>query len=79
MNTSPQLDFWGITLFVLHVLPNLIAAGIVSVELYMSPVETWCHNLNYYIPDEEGVTKDFTAENMTRIRKFDNINLFKPT
>jgi len=37
------------------------------IELYMSPVETWCHNLNYYIPDEEGVTKDFTAENMTRI------------
>ncbi|TRY68742.1 hypothetical protein TCAL_02491 [Tigriopus californicus] len=37
------------------------------IELYMSPVETWCHNLNYYIPDEEGVTKDFSAENMTRI------------
>ena len=47
---------------------------IVSVELYMSPVETWCHNLNYYIPDEEGDTKEFTAENMTRIRKFDNFN-----
>ena len=36
----------------------------------MSPVETWCHNINYYIPDEEGVTKDFSAENMTRIREF---------
>jgi hypothetical protein len=35
----------------------------------MSPVETWCHNLNYYIPDEEGETKDFSAENMTRIRE----------
>ena len=39
------------------------------VDLYLSPVETWCHNLNYYIPDEDGVTKEFTAENMTRIRK----------
>lgn len=37
------------------------------IELYMSPVETWCHNLNYYIPDEEGATKDFSHENMTRI------------
>ena len=45
----------------------------------MSPVETWCHNLNYYIPDEEGVTKDFTAENMTRIRKFDKLNCLKPS
>ncbi len=35
----------------------------------MSPVETWCHNLNYYIPDETGATKEFSAENMTRIRK----------
>ena len=41
-----------------------------SVELYMSPVETWCHNINYYIPDEEGATKDFSQENMTRIRKW---------
>ena len=40
-----------------------------SVDLYMSPVETWCHNINYYIPDEEGATKDFSQENMTRIRK----------
>jgi hypothetical protein len=35
----------------------------------MSPVETWCHNINYYIPDEEGATKEFSQENMTRIRK----------
>ena len=40
-----------------------------SVDLYMSPVETWCHNINYYIPDEEGATKDFSQENMTRIRE----------
>merc|ERR1712170_83160 len=28
-------------------------------DLYMSPVETWCHNLNYYIPDDTRETKDF--------------------
>jgi len=37
------------------------------IELYMSPVETWCHNLNYYIPDDARETKDFSQENMTRI------------
>jgi len=37
------------------------------IDLYMSPVETWCHNLNYYIPDDARETKDFTQENMTRI------------
>lgn len=36
----------------------------------MSPVETWCHNINYYIPDDEDATKEFSTENMTRIRKF---------
>ena len=39
------------------------------VELYMSPVETYCRNLDYYIP-EEGRTKNLTGEEMTRIRKF---------
>ena len=42
----------------------------------MSPVETWCHNLNYYIPDDARETKDFTRENMTRIRKCFFINDF---
>jgi len=37
------------------------------IELYMSPVETWCHNLDYFIPDDARETKDFTQENMTRI------------
>ncbi|CAB4054708.1 unnamed protein product [Lepeophtheirus salmonis] len=37
------------------------------IELYSSPVETWCHNINYYFPDEKGETKDFTWDNMTRI------------
>jgi len=37
------------------------------VELYMSPVETWCRNLNYYIPDENDETIGFPANVMTRI------------
>ena len=39
------------------------------VVLYMSPVETWCRNLDYYIPDEKDVTKTLGKEEMTRIRK----------
>jgi len=37
------------------------------VSLYMSPVETWCRNLEYYIPDEKDVTKTLGKEEMTRI------------
>jgi amino acid transporter len=36
------------------------------VELYMSPVETYCRNLDYYIPDE-GRSKQLTGEEMVRI------------
>ena len=35
----------------------------------MSPVETWCHNINYYIPDEGNETKNLSMEQMARIRK----------
>ena len=44
----------------------------ISVNLYMSPVETWCRNIDYFIPDEEGKTKDFKTEVMTKIRKFNS-------
>merc|ERR1712227_632168 len=37
------------------------------VQLYISPVETWCRNVDYYIPDENDVTKSFNQEQMTRI------------
>merc|ERR1712038_248932 len=37
------------------------------VEVYMSPVETWCRNVDYYIPDENDVTKTFNKEEMTRV------------
>ena len=42
------------------------------VELYISPVETWCRNVDYYIPDENDVTKSFNQEQMTRIREWNN-------
>merc|ERR1712165_223609 len=37
------------------------------VEVYMSPVEMWCRNVDYYIPDVNDVTKTFNKEQMTRI------------
>ena len=41
-----------------------------SVSLYLSPAETWCFNLDYYIPDSEGVTKTFDNASISRLRKF---------
>jgi len=39
------------------------------VVLYLSPVETYCMNIDYYIPDEDNVTADFSQDEMTKIRK----------
>ena len=50
---------------------------LISVELYMSPVETWCHNINYYIPDEGNETKNLSMEQMARIRKLIYLFLYK--
>jgi len=36
------------------------------VELYMSPVETYCRNLDYYIPENDR-TKNLTGKEMVRI------------
>ena len=47
-----------------------------DLELYMSPVETWCRNLDYYIPDEDGITNNLDAEQMTRIRKLKTVKFF---
>lgn len=38
-----------------------------GVDLYLSPVETYCENVNYYIPDEENITKGFSEERMARL------------
>jgi len=47
--------------------PEITAAPIGNiVELYMSPVETYCRNLDYYIP-EEGRTTNLNKEEMVRI------------
>ena len=35
----------------------------------MSPVDTYCRNLDYYIP-EEGRTKNLKGDDMARIRKY---------
>ena len=39
------------------------------VELYVSPVETYCRNIDYYIPDKDNETAKFGPEMMTRIRE----------
>lgn len=41
----------------------------VSVETYLSPVETHCMNIEYYIPDVDNLTRDFSEDAMTRLRK----------
>ena len=55
------LEQWRLTIVSLLVVP---------VELYLSPVETYCENINYYIPDEENLTKSFSEERMARLREF---------
>ena len=44
--------------------------SLISVELYLSPVETYCENINYFIPDEENLTKSFSEERMARLREY---------
>lgn len=41
---------------------------IVAVQTYLSPVETHCMNINYFIPDEENLTRGFSDDAMTRLR-----------
>ena len=40
-----------------------------AVEVYRSPVETICTNIDYYIPDDKGATKSFSEDAMARLRK----------
>ncbi|XP_047352573.1 uncharacterized protein LOC124950199 isoform X5 [Vespa velutina] len=39
-----------------------------TVETYLSPVETHCMNIDYFIPDEENQTRDFSDDAMARLR-----------
>ncbi|XP_074032079.1 uncharacterized protein isoform X1 [Leptinotarsa decemlineata] len=38
-----------------------------TVKTYLSPLETHCNNINYYIPDENNDTRDFTDDAWTRL------------
>ncbi|XP_069691348.1 uncharacterized protein [Periplaneta americana] len=38
-----------------------------TVETYLSPVETHCNNIDYYLPDVDNVTKQFTDDEMARL------------
>lgn len=38
-----------------------------SNKIYLSPVETYCNNINYYVTEDSGSTKDFTDDAWTRL------------
>ncbi|CAG5032973.1 unnamed protein product [Parnassius apollo] len=38
-----------------------------TVEIYLSPVETHCSNVDYFIPDENNETKEFSDDAMNRL------------
>lgn len=44
----------------------------VAVETYLSPVETHCMNIDYFIPDEENQTRGFSDDAMARLRKYNH-------
>lgn len=64
----------GFRKFILHVSIkrriNMVSLSwlIVAVQTYLSPVETHCMNINYFIPDEENLTRGFSDDAMTRLR-----------
>lgn len=39
----------------------------ITVETYLSPVETHCMNIDYYVPDTENVTKGFSDDALARL------------
>lgn len=55
--------------FVHHTYLYLFCA-LFAVETYLSPVETHCMNIDYFIPDEENQTRDFSDDAITRLRKY---------
>lgn len=38
-----------------------------NVQIYLSPVETHCSNIDYYIPDVDNLTKEFSDDAMARL------------
>ncbi|XP_073974191.1 uncharacterized protein isoform X3 [Rhodnius prolixus] len=38
-----------------------------TVETYLSPVETHCMNIEYYLPDVDNLTRGFSEDAMTRL------------
>ena len=43
------------------------------MQVYRSPVETLCTNIDYFIPDNKGATKSFDDDAMARLREFRSI------
>jgi hypothetical protein len=40
-----------------------------KVPLYLSPVETYCYNIDYYIPDETDAVSEFSSDEVVKLRK----------
>lgn len=61
-------------LLVKHWINVISLSFIVAVQTYLSPVETHCMNINYFIPDEENLTRGFSDDAMTRLRMYNELN-----
>ena len=40
-----------------------------KVPLYLSPVETYCYNIDYLIPDENDAVSEFSSDEVVKLRK----------
>ncbi|XP_046686855.1 uncharacterized protein LOC124372498 [Homalodisca vitripennis] len=41
-----------------------------TIETYLSPVETHCINIEYFLADVDNQTKGFSEDAMTRLREY---------
>lgn len=50
-----------------------------TVETYLSPVETHCMNIDYFVPDTENVTKGMSDDSLSRLREYHILHRSWPT
>lgn len=41
----------------------------IQAQLYLSPTETYCMNIDYYLTGDESTTADFTSDEHTKLCK----------
>lgn len=42
----------------------------IQQQLYLSPTETYCMNIDYYLTGDENSTADFTTDEHTKLCKY---------